>query len=112
MQDNIILVVTSSLRSPLASNIIQEEATHKKNKKNMDEILCSQDIFDHFSIFGSVVHVALSFDVSKFWEVLQLRNTLNKKIEAIHQLKQVRLAGGGDGGAKSKDVKRLEVSER
>lgn len=59
---------------------------HKKKKKKkydsedeQEQELTAQDVSDHFSQFGPVVHVALSFDVKKFWDLVHARNAIKER---------------------------------
>ena len=59
---------------------------HHGKEEEKEQELTAQDIADHFSLFGPVVHVALSFDVKRFWDLVKSRDEIKSRIERVHQV--------------------------
>jgi len=85
-----------------------KKGSKKEKEKQGPQELTAQDIADHFSQFGKVIHVALAFNVKKFWDLMDERDKIRGSIEELHQRREIVKVSSGSSSGKQQKVKAIE----
>jgi len=80
----------------------------KKSVKSGQQELTAQDVKDHFSQWGPVIHVALAFDVNAYCKLVDSRDEITKRIEVLHQQRAISTNASGRTKTKMKKKKEFE----